>query len=469
MKKFLSLFLALAMMLPLFGAQAEETVDLTPKSDKITIWYVNNENADVLYDEFARLHPEYELDHSVETTIAGWDQVMASLSAMAASGDVPDAIWVQLPTTIGYYSNFFQPIDKYLRNDPEFNLNDLAPAILDTTCLFNGEYWFMPDEFNANCMVYNKDLFEEAGLDPEAPPTTWSEMLEYAKILTKYDNEGVPTQLGYRGFSWNPGTVTFYEYLSSGFGTYMVDRLGLNWDLNNDKIKSILEFSWQFPAIYGGFDKLPADVSYDISTGKSAMTEYVVGWCRDLAVNSDINFGIAPLPHPDSEEKTYSGCGPGYFWAIPKGAKNPEGGWEWIKYYYTDGMYAAEKNFAEVNGLTWVPDYAIHLPTRQRINDTLMPLIEGEEKLMAIVDYINETYDKCEVSGYAAGYEAEFADPYFWPIFNQIQRKEIDMNSGLAELQDIADRLRDDWIERKKAEGWNFDVEEGMYPTPPQN
>ena len=45
-------------------------------------------------------------------------------------------------------------------------------------------------------LYWNKELFKEAGLDPNKPPANWAEMLDYAKKLTKKDAGGKVTQWG---------------------------------------------------------------------------------------------------------------------------------------------------------------------------------------------------------------------------------------------------------------------------------
>ncbi len=47
----------------------------------------------------------------------------------------------------------------------------------------DGAYYGIPWEWGAVGMYYNKDLFEQAGLDPENPPTTWSEFLSTVQTL----------------------------------------------------------------------------------------------------------------------------------------------------------------------------------------------------------------------------------------------------------------------------------------------
>ena len=43
----------------------------------------------------------------------------------------------------------------------------------------------IPYNISTPVMYYNKDLFEKSGLDPDSPPTTWEELLETAKAITK--------------------------------------------------------------------------------------------------------------------------------------------------------------------------------------------------------------------------------------------------------------------------------------------
>jgi ABC-type glycerol-3-phosphate transport system substrate-binding protein len=47
-------------------------------------------------------------------------------------------------------------------------------------------------------MYYNKEAFAAAGLDPEAPPATWDELVEMGKTLTVRDASGNVTQWGVR-------------------------------------------------------------------------------------------------------------------------------------------------------------------------------------------------------------------------------------------------------------------------------
>src|SRR5712692_2957234 len=56
--------------------------------------------------------------------------------------------------------------------------------------------WGIPFQRSTIVLYWNKDAFKEAGLDPNKPPATWAEQVEYARKLTKHDASGHATQWG---------------------------------------------------------------------------------------------------------------------------------------------------------------------------------------------------------------------------------------------------------------------------------
>ena len=59
-----------------------------------------------------------------------------------------------------------------------------------------GKTWGIPFQRSTIVLYWNKELFKEAGLDPEKGPANWDQMVEYAKKLTKTDASGNVTQWG---------------------------------------------------------------------------------------------------------------------------------------------------------------------------------------------------------------------------------------------------------------------------------
>ncbi|MFN0305874.1 MAG: ABC transporter substrate-binding protein, partial [Burkholderiales bacterium] len=59
-----------------------------------------------------------------------------------------------------------------------------------------GKTWGIPFQRSTVVLYWNKELFKEAGLDPNRPPASWQEMTEFAQKLTKRDPSGNTSQWG---------------------------------------------------------------------------------------------------------------------------------------------------------------------------------------------------------------------------------------------------------------------------------
>ena len=55
----------------------------------------------------------------------------------------------------------------------------------------------IPSIADTNILYWRTDLFEQAGLDPNKPPKTYSELTEYAKLLTIDKNGKNSTEEGF--------------------------------------------------------------------------------------------------------------------------------------------------------------------------------------------------------------------------------------------------------------------------------
>ena len=81
----------------------------------------------------------------------------------------------------------FLPLDELI---PQDAWDDLYDNVRDMVTV-NGKKYAYPQMLEpAVVLYYRKDLFEQAGLDPENPPKTWDAFVEAAKALTTNDMYG---------------------------------------------------------------------------------------------------------------------------------------------------------------------------------------------------------------------------------------------------------------------------------------
>lgn len=75
------------------------------------------------------------------------------------------------------------PIDEYLTDEDRERYGDtLGVQNINT---YEGKTYSLPAYGNNYRLIYNRDIFRKAGLDPDTPPTTMEELREDAGIITE--------------------------------------------------------------------------------------------------------------------------------------------------------------------------------------------------------------------------------------------------------------------------------------------
>ncbi len=112
-------------------------------------------------------------------------EIMRRLQVASASGQKPNIAGVdliQVPVINKMLE--LEDLNKFIATDPSVNFADFYPALVNYSKL-GGKQLALPLETSNIIMYYNKKLFKEAGLDPEKPPVTWDDIVEYGIKLTK--------------------------------------------------------------------------------------------------------------------------------------------------------------------------------------------------------------------------------------------------------------------------------------------
>ena len=88
------------------------------------------------------------------------------------------------------------PIDNFVTTaEDKAWLASFYPAFMQNS-RSGGKTWGVPFQRSTIVLYWNKELFKEAGLDPNRAPATWGEMADYAQKLTKKDASGKVSQYG---------------------------------------------------------------------------------------------------------------------------------------------------------------------------------------------------------------------------------------------------------------------------------
>ncbi|MCB2156840.1 ABC transporter substrate-binding protein [bacterium] len=227
-----------------------------------------------------------------------------------------------------------EPLDGLIERDG-FDMDRYLPVISEQ-CEHHGFIWGLPSTPATLALHYNTDMFREAGLDPNRPPRTIAELDEYAAKLTKIDEDGEITQLGFSPTEpgwWN-------ERWCYWFGGRLVSKDGTK--IVTDSPENIAAYDWvqSYPEKYG-FKTLQVFQSAGgqfssaqnlFISGKVAMELQGV-WMANFVekYNPDLNWAVAPFPSSDPELKDVTICEADVL-VIPRGARHKEEAWDFIKF-----------------------------------------------------------------------------------------------------------------------------------------
>ncbi|MCG8477723.1 MAG: extracellular solute-binding protein, partial [Spirochaetales bacterium] len=176
MRRSLTTVIALSMICQAaFAAGQQEEAGAESRTLRIASWGVQEAATapyfELLKEQFEEANPGV----TVEYIGYPYGQIKQQVLVMAAAGEAPDIVQSARSWFPGFVSSgYFTPLDDYVTSPW---LEDMFPAIrADLT--IDGELWAAPWFYSPFVMFYNTDLFRQAGLDPENPPTTYSEALE---------------------------------------------------------------------------------------------------------------------------------------------------------------------------------------------------------------------------------------------------------------------------------------------------
>ena len=148
----------------------------------VTLTWMSNQRHDRAVKEelFARYSEETGV--TVEMQIFA-DEYPDQLKLAFESGNPPDMFnlnQIRQQSEAGWAD----PVTPILDANPDFKASFVPGAFAKNRGEFGGEIYGLPMYAQTMRLYYNKRIFEEAGLDPAAPPATWSEFRAAAKTIS---------------------------------------------------------------------------------------------------------------------------------------------------------------------------------------------------------------------------------------------------------------------------------------------
>ena len=208
------------------------------------------------------------------------------------------------------------PIDDFVKTDADRAwLKSFYPAFMANSQT-GGKTWGIPFQRSTVVMYWNKELFKEAGLDPNKAPTTWAELKDAATKLTKKDASGKTTQYGIQipssGFPY-----WLFQTLTTPNDAILANAAGTQVKFDDPKVIEALQF-WVDLGKAGIHP--PGVVEWgttpkDFFEKKAAIIYTTTGNLTNIKANAKFDFGVGMIP---GNKRKGSPTGGGNFYIFKK-------------------------------------------------------------------------------------------------------------------------------------------------------
>ncbi|MFF1422861.1 ABC transporter substrate-binding protein [Streptomyces sp. NPDC058280] len=296
-----------------------------------------------LVKEFEASHPKIKID-------AREGQMdPKTFAAKLAGGQLEDVFYVYFTDPAGLIQRHqAADITPYLKGVPY--LQDVRPELQDVFKGADGKIYGLPTGNYSLGLLYNRELFKKAGLDPDRPPATWDEVRTAAKKISGLGDGTV----GYADYSKNNQGgwhLTSWIYSMGGEVATQQDgtwKAAFNSDAGRKALQALHDMRWTDNSM-GTRQLLEiGDVQKMMGAGKLGM--YMAGPDNIPTIVKQFEreydeYGLAALPGTAT-----LGGGDGFMFNPKASPEKIKAGLQWIQWKYLNPD-REEKNVKKFSGL----------------------------------------------------------------------------------------------------------------------
>lgn len=325
----------------------------------------------VLNEKVVSYWNELNPDQTIELTIIPANEMVTKFVTAASSGDVPDLLSLDLIFAPPFMkAGLLTDVTDQVTADAHWQ--DTVQAHRDLAT-FEDRFYGIPYAPDNSILIYNKDLFRQAGLDPEDPPSTSAEILEAARKISALGDD--IHGFYFSGSCGGCNIFTMAPQMWATPETTVIPRECGDEGLVGDAIPAIFQHyrtMWEEGLIPEAAQvDTGANFLSAFSSGKIGMAgtgNFSVGILPERT--PELDFGVAPLPGgTDGEISSFAG---GDILTIPSGAKNPDGARAFLTWALSD---EAQQFFVDSGNMPPRTDFAAEaFAGNERLETTLEAL-----------------------------------------------------------------------------------------------
>lgn len=339
------------------------------------------------YEAFAEQEKQFEKEHpDIDIVGVEYEWEGPTFAVQLAGGSLPDVFTVPFTDSKTLLENgqLMDVTDEMteLGYTDKFN-----PVILEGVTGDDGRIYGFPRQAYAAALHYNRDLFEQAGLDPDNPPETWDEIRAAAKAITDTTGKAGYAQMAIN----NTGGWQLTTHTVARGGRTQIDNPDGTAEstIDNPATKEALEFlhalKWEDGSFSSKLDLDWGSINQEFAAGNVGMytsgSDIYTALVRDFGMDSSI-YGMTVVPMEGEEAGTLGG-GDIAVMSPTIDEKTKTAGVTWIDWYYMKKLMDEDAAVQDAKTLN---------ESGQAVGTPLLPVLSRdlyEESQGWIEEYIN--------------------------------------------------------------------------------
>lgn len=351
------------------------------------------------YEAFATQEAQFEkLNPDIDVIGVEYEWTGPTFAVQLAGGSLPDVFTVP-------FTDAKTLLENGQLNDVTKEVTDLGyadkfnPIILSGVQDADGNIYGFPRQAYAMGLHYNRTLFEQAGLDPNSPPTTWDEVREDAKIIAEKTGKAGYAQMTMNntgGWQLTAGSIAHggRTQVDNGDGTYTstIDNPGTETDL-----QFLHDLRWEDNSMGSNFLLDWGVINQEFAAGNIGMytsgSDVYTALVRDFSLNPD-DYGLTVIP-TEGDDPGVLGGGDIAVVSPTVDATTKAASIKWIDWYYMQKLLDKDAAIADAEALV-ASDQAVGTP--------VLPVLDQatyEQSREWIAPYVNVPLD--QMSGFFDG------------------------------------------------------------------
>lgn len=387
--------------------------------EKIVFWHAMSGEGQKTLEKIVSDYNSSQDKVEVEAIFQGsYEEAIVKFKAVSGTEEVPNLVQMNdISTSFMYRSGSIVPMSDFIEKDTSFNVDNLEDVLLNYYRI-NGKLYSMPFNSSTAILVYNKDAFKEAGLNPEVAPKSYKEVEEFARKLVKKDENGIVDRYGFSIISY----AWFIEQLLANDNVLYTDEE----NGRNGNMPTKVVYGEQLPTILTwmqGMNSEKIAINYGrewdstrsaFSSGKVAMYLDSSAGLTGIINNSKFNVGTAFIPN---ESGVFNGSviGGASLWITDsKDDSKEQAAWDFVKYAVSkdvQAQWSTKTGYFPVNKLSYE-------------TETMKAYMEKTPQFKVVVDELKATNKNAATQGAILG------------VFPDVREKMVEAMEAVSEGED---------------------------------